>query len=159
MAAMSASFLEVLKHHFPMASLVSGLILSGAFHSIRTTFASAASTRILVIASLARVREVSPTLTLSAHHLSLVPTCFSLALSVVSNSFQTVLAVMTGWVATSSLYTILHLIRQMKYNVMWLRVLLMVSMEDSLLVTVQSTDLLKDGMITCEESPVLPTIQ
>ena len=33
----------------------------------------------------------------------------------------------------------------MKYDVMWLRVLLMVSMEVSLLVTVQSTDLLKDG--------------
>ena len=32
----------------------------------------------------------------------------------------------------------------------------MVSMEDSLLVTVQSTDLLKDGRITCEESHVLP---
>ena len=64
-------------------------------------------------------------------------TCFSLALSIVLNSFQTALAVMTGGVATSSLYTILHLIRQMKYNVMWLRVLLMVSMEDSLLVTVE----------------------
>ena len=38
---------------------------------------------------------------------------------------QTALAVMTGGVATSSLYTILHLIRQMKYVVMWLRVLLM----------------------------------
>ena len=32
----------------------------------------------------------------------------------------------------------------------------MVSMEDSLLVTVQSTDLQKDGMITSKESPVLP---
>ena len=31
MAAMSASFPEVLKHHFPMASWVSGLILSGMF--------------------------------------------------------------------------------------------------------------------------------
>ena len=44
----------------------------------------------------------------------------------------------------------------MKYNVMWLRVLLMVSMEDFLLVTVQSTDLLEDGRITGVESPVLP---
>ena len=81
---------------------------------------------------------------------------FSLAFSVVLNSFQTALAVMTGGVATSSLYTILHLIRQMKYNVMWLSVLLMVSMEDSLSVIVQSTDLLKDGMVTGEEFPVLP---
>ena len=32
----------------------------------------------------------------------------------------------------------------------------MVSMEDSLLVTVQSTDLLKDGRTTSVESPVLP---
>ena len=63
---------------------------------------------------------------------------------------------MTGGVATSPLYTILHLICQMKYNVMWLSVLLMVSMEDSLLVIVQSTDLLKDGRVTGEESPVLP---
>ena len=53
------------------------------------------------------------------------------------------------------LYTILHLIRQMKYDVMWLSVLLMVSMEDSLSVIVQSTDLLKDGRVTGEESPVL----
>ena len=44
----------------------------------------------------------------------------------------------------------------MKYVVMWLRVLLMVSMEDSLLVTVQSIDLLKDGRVTGVESPVLP---
>ena len=44
----------------------------------------------------------------------------------------------------------------LKYNVMWLRVLLVVSMEDSLLVIVQSTDLLKDGRVTGEESPVLP---
>ena len=43
---------------------------------------------------------MSPALTLSAHHLSLVMTCFSLALSVVSNSFQTTLAVTTGEVAT-----------------------------------------------------------
>ena len=32
----------------------------------------------------------------------------------------------------------------------------MVSMEDSLSVTVQSTDLLKDGRVTGVESPVLP---
>ena len=63
---------------------------------------------------------------------------------------------MKGGVATLSLYTILHLIRQMKYGVMWLRVLLMVSMEDSLLVIMQSTDLLNDGRVTGEESPVLP---
>ena len=80
---------------------------------------------------------------------------FQLALSVVLNSFQTALAVMTGGVAISPLYMILHLIRQMKYDVMWLRVLLMVSMEDSLLV-MQSTDLLNDGRVTGEESPVLP---
>ena len=55
-----------------------------------------------------------------------------------------------------SLYTILHLICQMKYDVMWLSVLLMVSMEDSLSVIVQSTDLLKDGRVTGVESPVLP---
>ena len=50
----------------------------------------------------------------------------------------------------------MHHICQMKYNVMWLRVLLMVSMEDSLLVTVQSTDMLKDGRTTSMELPVLP---
>ena len=99
---------------------------------------------------------MSPALTLSVYHLSLVLMCFSLALSVVLNSFQTALAVMAGGVATSSLYTILHLIRQMKYDVMWLSVLLMVSMEDSLSVTVQSTDLLNDGRVTGEESPVQP---
>ena len=44
----------------------------------------------------------------------------------------------------------------MKYYVMWLRVLFMVSMDDSLLVIVQSTDLLNDGRVTGEESPVLP---
>ena len=63
---------------------------------------------------------------------------------------------MMGGVATLSLYTILHIIRQMKYDVMWLSVLLMVSMEDSLLVIVQGKDLLKDGRVTDEESPVLP---
>ena len=47
----------------------------------------------------------------------------------------------------------------MKYDVMWLRVLLMVSMEDSLSVTVQSTDLLKDGRVTNVEFPACPTIQ
>ena len=62
---------------------------------------------------------------------------------------------MMGGVATLSLYTILHLICQMKYDVMWLRVLLMVSMEDFLSVIVQSQDLLKDCMVTGEEFPVL----
>ena len=47
----------------------------------------------------------------------------------------------------------------MNYDVIWLRVLLIVSMEDSLLMTVQSTDLLKDGRVTGVESPDLPTIQ
>ena len=55
-----------------------------------------------------------------------------------------------------SLYTILHLIRQMKYIVMWLSVYLMVSMEETFSVIVQSTYLLKDGRVTGEESPVLP---
>ena len=44
----------------------------------------------------------------------------------------------------------------MKYDAMWFRVLCMVSMEVSLLVTVQSTDLWNDGRITSVESPVLP---
>ena len=82
--------------------------------------------------------------------------CLSLAFRVVSNSFHTPLAVTTGRVATSPLYTIPHLVRQMKYNVMWFRVLCMVSMEVSLLVTLQSTDLRNDGRITVVESPVLP---
>ena len=82
-----------------------------------------------------------------------------LALRVVSNSFHTPLAATTGGVATSPLYTMLHLIRHMKYDVMWLRVLRMVSMEDSLLVTVQSTDLRNDGRITGVESLFCPTIR
>ena len=139
-----------------MASLVSWPILSGALQSMRTTFASAASARILVIASLAQFQEESPDQTLSAHHFSLVVVCLSLAFRVVSNSFQTLLAVATGGVATSPLYTIPHLVRQMKYDVMWLRVLRMVFMEVSLLVTVQSTDLQNDGRITGVESPFLP---
>ena len=89
----------------------------------------------------------SPDQTLSAHHFSLVVLCLSLAFRVVSNSFHTLLAVATGMVASSPLYTILHLMCQMKYNVMWFRVLRMVSMEVSLLVTVQSTDLQNDGRI------------
>ena len=46
--------------------------------------------------------------------------------------------------------------RQMKYDVMWLRVLHMMSMEEPLLVTVHSTALRNDGRITVAESPVLP---
>ena len=86
----------------------------------------------------------------------MIVVCLSLAFRVVLNSFHTLLAVATGGVATSPLCTIPHLVRQMKYDMMRFRVLRMVSMEVSLLVTVQSTDLRNDGRITRVESPVLP---